>query len=288
MRGNNGREAATAVVIDSNQLRQQRTKRLLYLQGIEVVGMSSVVERAAEFADIHGCDLLIVALGEEISAGTDFRRHIPRRFFARISTRPANCWPACHDLFVVRYSAARDRLRLGSSSVRRARQRGARRERRSGHGRGGARCRSLRGRRSVDECRGGRTASRAGSGRAVGGGPAGRGDAHPGPAHAPRDRDPPARRRGAVEPRGCDASLGDRPDGQVPPGEHLPQARRPEPVRGQPVGPRPWARPGRGGTDDDGARGQVGDAQLEAGRRCRPGDPLSAPHSPSARRWRSR
>ena len=72
MRGNNGREAATAVVIDSNQLRQQRTKRLLYLQGIEVVGMSSVVERAAEFADIHGCDLLIVALGEEISAGTVF------------------------------------------------------------------------------------------------------------------------------------------------------------------------------------------------------------------------
>jgi DNA-binding NarL/FixJ family response regulator len=59
-------------VIDSNQLRQQRTKRLLYLQGIEVVGMSSVVERAAEFADIHGCDLLIVALGEEISAGTVF------------------------------------------------------------------------------------------------------------------------------------------------------------------------------------------------------------------------
>ncbi len=72
MRGNNGRETATAVVIDSNQLRQQRTKRLLHLRGIEVVGMSSVVERAAEFADIHGCDLLIVALGEEISAGTVF------------------------------------------------------------------------------------------------------------------------------------------------------------------------------------------------------------------------
>ena len=72
MRRNNGRKAATAVVIDSNQLRQQRVKRLLYVRGIDVVGMSSVVERAAEFADIHGCDLLIVALGEEISAGRVF------------------------------------------------------------------------------------------------------------------------------------------------------------------------------------------------------------------------
>ena len=72
MRRNNAREAATAVVIDSNQLRQQRTKRLLQLRGIEVVGMSSVVERAAEFADIHGCDLLVVAPGEGISAGTVF------------------------------------------------------------------------------------------------------------------------------------------------------------------------------------------------------------------------
>jgi DNA-binding NarL/FixJ family response regulator len=72
MRRNNVREAATAVVIDSNQLRQQRTKRLLQMHGIEVVGMSSVVERAAEFADIHGCDLLIVALSETISAGTVF------------------------------------------------------------------------------------------------------------------------------------------------------------------------------------------------------------------------
>ncbi len=59
-------------MIDSNPLRQRRTKRLLPLHGIEVVGMSSVVERAAEFADIHGCDLLIVALGEEISAGAVF------------------------------------------------------------------------------------------------------------------------------------------------------------------------------------------------------------------------
>lgn len=65
-------EAATAVVIDSNPLRQRRTKRLLPLHGIEVVGMSSVVERAAEFADIHGCDLLIVALGEDVSAGAVF------------------------------------------------------------------------------------------------------------------------------------------------------------------------------------------------------------------------
>ncbi len=65
-------EAATAVVIDSNPLRQRRTKRLLPLHGIEVVGMSAVVGRAAEFADIHGCDLLIVALGEDVTAGSAF------------------------------------------------------------------------------------------------------------------------------------------------------------------------------------------------------------------------
>jgi len=59
-------------VIDSNPLRQRRLKRLLPAQGIQVVGMSSVVERAVQFADLHRCDVLVVALGEEISAGTVF------------------------------------------------------------------------------------------------------------------------------------------------------------------------------------------------------------------------
>jgi DNA-binding NarL/FixJ family response regulator len=72
VRKNDARVAATAVVIDSNPLRQRRIKRLLPSQGIQVVGMSSVVERAAEFADLHRCDVLVVALGEEISAGTVF------------------------------------------------------------------------------------------------------------------------------------------------------------------------------------------------------------------------
>ncbi len=72
MNKNTAVETATAVVIDANPLRQRRTKRVLPLHGIEVVGMSSAVERAAEFADIHGCDVLVVALGEGISAGTVF------------------------------------------------------------------------------------------------------------------------------------------------------------------------------------------------------------------------
>ena len=72
MRKNDAREAATAVVIDSNPLRQRRIKRLLPTQGIQVVGMTSVIERAAEFADLHRCDVLVVALGEEISAGKVF------------------------------------------------------------------------------------------------------------------------------------------------------------------------------------------------------------------------
>jgi len=70
MRATSTEPAATAVVIDSHPLHQQRTKALLQRHDIEVVAFSAAFARAAELADVHACDLMIVGLGEEIEAGT--------------------------------------------------------------------------------------------------------------------------------------------------------------------------------------------------------------------------
>jgi DNA-binding NarL/FixJ family response regulator len=68
MSTNNGKGAATAVVIDSHPLRQQLAETLLQRHAIAVVAVSTTIDRAAELTDVHGCDLLIVGLDEGMEA----------------------------------------------------------------------------------------------------------------------------------------------------------------------------------------------------------------------------
>ena len=68
MKTNEGKRAATAVVIDSQPLRQQHARALLQRHGVAVVAVSSAIERASELADVYACDLLIVGLDEGVDA----------------------------------------------------------------------------------------------------------------------------------------------------------------------------------------------------------------------------
>ena len=73
MRGDLREVAATAVVIDSSQLRQQLYKPLLAQWGIDVVAVSPTLERAADLAEVSACDLLIVDAGENAESRTLYR-----------------------------------------------------------------------------------------------------------------------------------------------------------------------------------------------------------------------
>jgi len=68
MKAIEGKRAATAVVIDSQPLRQQHARALLQRHGVAVVAVSSAIERASELADVYACDLLIVGLDEGVDA----------------------------------------------------------------------------------------------------------------------------------------------------------------------------------------------------------------------------
>jgi DNA-binding NarL/FixJ family response regulator len=62
--------AATAVVIESNALRQQHSVALLGRCGIEVVALAATVKRTAELVEKHTPDLLIVSVGEHTESNT--------------------------------------------------------------------------------------------------------------------------------------------------------------------------------------------------------------------------
>jgi DNA-binding NarL/FixJ family response regulator len=62
--------AVTAVVIDSHHLRQQHSRALLQRRAIDVVGLATAVDRAAELVDLHACDLLFVRLDAGSEPGT--------------------------------------------------------------------------------------------------------------------------------------------------------------------------------------------------------------------------
>jgi DNA-binding NarL/FixJ family response regulator len=67
------RHHTTAVVTDVNPLRQERTRLVLRRLGIEVVAGSASFERAAELAEIYGCDLLVVGGGEDVDPSSVYR-----------------------------------------------------------------------------------------------------------------------------------------------------------------------------------------------------------------------
>jgi DNA-binding NarL/FixJ family response regulator len=67
-RNHNLTERATAVVIDPHPLRQEHSKALLQRHGIAVVAAAAAIERAAELAVTHACDVLIAGLDEGAEA----------------------------------------------------------------------------------------------------------------------------------------------------------------------------------------------------------------------------
>ena len=63
---------AVALVVDANPLRQRRLQRLLASLGIEVVALSATVERVAQLAERHDCDLVLVAPADDTTTGELF------------------------------------------------------------------------------------------------------------------------------------------------------------------------------------------------------------------------
>jgi DNA-binding NarL/FixJ family response regulator len=66
-------KAATAVVVDSSPLRLQLYKPLLAQWQVDVVAVSPTAERAADLAEVSGCQLLVVDAGESPDSRTLYR-----------------------------------------------------------------------------------------------------------------------------------------------------------------------------------------------------------------------